>query len=50
MRLIEQAFEFAKKEIGVHEGDNNPKILQYLHSVDLDESRSEEHTSELQSH
>lgn len=42
MRLIDAAFEFAKKEIGVHEtGDNNPKIIQYLHSVDLDESEQE---------
>lgn len=42
MRLIQKAFQLAKEEIGVHEtGSNNPKILEYLHAVDLDESDQE---------
>ena len=42
MRLIDGAFKAAQKELGVHEtGDNNPRILEYLRSCDLDESDQE---------
>lgn len=44
-RLIERAFELAKKELGVHEtGNNNPRIVEYLKCVDLDESELNEGT------
>lgn len=43
MRLIENAFEIAKTQIGVHEGGNSDKkVVEYLHSVDLDESEQED--------
>lgn len=46
MRLIEKAFAIAKKELGVHEtGNNNPRIVEYLKSVDLDESERDESTA-----
>lgn len=45
MRLIEKAFEIAKKELGVHEtGHGNKRIDEYLRCTDLDESEIEEGT------
>jgi uncharacterized protein (TIGR02594 family) len=45
MRLVEKAFDIAKRELGVHEtGHNNPRIVEYLKCTDLDESEQEEST------
>ena len=45
MRLIEKAFLIAKHELGIKEtGKNNPRIIEYLRTVNLDESEMEEST------
>jgi len=44
MRLILKAFLQANRELGVQEGENNPRIIEYLRTVNLDESEMEEST------